>query len=101
MKFFNCNNTKKNLLLFPNIIRGVLTQFFIPLKKSLDSISEIKKIEDELSYANGFLKSVQKKLSNSKFVKNAPKNILDIEKKKALDTKEKIKILRKSLIKFN
>ena len=53
------------------------------------------------SYAKGFLKSVQKKLSNSKFVKNAPKNILDIEKKKALDTKEKIKILRKSLIKFN
>jgi len=76
-------------------------EFFIPLKKLVDSISEIKKIEDELSYAKGFLKSVQKKLSNSKFVKNAPKNILDIEKKKALDTKEKIKILRKSLIKFN
>ena len=76
-------------------------EFFIPLKKLLDSISEINKIEDELSYAKGFLKSVQKKLSNSKFVKNAPKNILDIEKKKALDTKEKIKILRKSLIKFN
>jgi valyl-tRNA synthetase len=76
-------------------------EFFIPLKKLLDSISEIKKIEDELSYAKGFLKSVQKKLSNSKFVKNAPKNILNIEKKKALDTKEKIIILRKSLIKFN
>jgi len=74
--------------------------FFIPLNISLDSISEIKKIEDELIYAKGFLKSVQEKLANSKFVKNAPKNIIDIEKKKATDTKEKIKILRKSLKKF-
>ncbi len=48
----------------------------------------------------GFLKSVQEKLANSKFVKNAPKNIIEIEKKKATDTKEKIKILRKSLKKF-
>jgi len=75
-------------------------EFFIPLNISLDSISEIKKIEDELIYAKGFLKSVQEKLANSKFVKNAPKNIIDIEKKKATDTKEKIKILRKSLKKF-
>ena len=75
-------------------------EFFIPLKISGDSISEIKKIEDELIYAKGFLKSVQEKLSNSKFVNNAPKNIIDIEKKKAIDTKEKIKILRKSLKKF-
>ena len=74
--------------------------FFIPLNISLDSISEIKKIEDELIYAKGFLKSVQEKLANSKFVINAPKNIIDIEKKKATDTKDKIKILRKSLNKF-
>ena len=60
----------------------------------------MKKIEDELIYAKRFLRSVQEKLSNSKFVQNAPKKIIDIEKKKAIDTEEKIKILRKSLKKF-
>ncbi|MAU59055.1 MAG: valine--tRNA ligase [Flavobacteriaceae bacterium] len=75
-------------------------EFFIPLKISLDSISEMKKIEDELIYAKRFLRSVQEKLSNSKFVQNAPKKIIDIENKKAIDTEEKIKILRKSLKKF-
>lgn len=76
-------------------------EFFMPLKKSLDNKLEIKKIEDELSYAIGFLKSVEKKLLNSKFVENAPKKIIEIEKKKALDANEKIALLRKSLDKFN
>ena len=44
--------------------------------------------------------SVKEKLSNSKFVKNAPKKIIDIEKKKEKDTKEKILILKKSLKKL-
>jgi len=72
-------------------------EFFIPIKKLIDNTLEKKKIEDELTYAKGFLKSVQNKLSNTKFVKNAPKKIIDFEKKKENDTKEKIKILTESL----
>ena len=72
-------------------------EFFIPIKKLIDNTLEKKKIEDELTYAKGFLKSIQNKLSNSKFVKNAPKKIIDFEKKKENDTKEKIKILTESL----
>ena len=72
-------------------------EFFIPIKNLIDNTLEKKKIEDELTYAKGFLKSIQNKLSNSKFVKNAPKNIIDFEKKKENDTKEKIKILTESL----
>ena len=75
-------------------------EFFVPIKKLIDKTLEKKKIQDELTYAKGFLKSVQDKLSNSKFVKNAPKKIIDFEKKKENDTKEKIKILTESLKKF-
>ena len=76
-------------------------EFFIPTNKLIDNTLEKKKVEDELTYAKGFLKSVEEKLSNSKFVENAPKKIIDIEKKKVKDSKEKIKILIKSLNKFN
>ena len=76
-------------------------EFFIPTNKLIDNTLEKKKVEDELTYAKGFLKSVEEKLSNSKFVENAPKKIIDIEKKKVKDSKEKIKILTKSLNKFN
>ena len=62
-------------------------EFFIPINKLIDKTLEKKKIEDELSYAKEFLMSVKEKLSNSKFVKNAPKKIIDIEKKKEKDTK--------------
>ena len=75
-------------------------EFFIPINKLIDNTLEKKKIEDELSYAKEFLMSVKEKLSNSKFVKNAPKKIIDIEKKKEKDTKEKILVLKKSLKKL-
>ena len=55
------------------------------------------RLTDELIYIKGFLASVEKKLSNRKFVENAPKQIVLNEKKKVSDAKEKIKILERSL----
>lgn len=57
----------------------------------------IEKIEKEIKYNVTFLDSITKKLSNDKFIKNAPQNVIDIEYKKKSDTEEKINILEKQL----
>ena len=51
-------------------------EFFIPLEGKIDLEKERLKLEEELKYANGFLMSVQKKLSNERFVSNAPEQVL-------------------------
>ena len=58
---------------------------------------EIKKIEEELKYTEGFLKSVQKKLSNERFVGSAPEKVVAIEKQKEADALAKIETLKESL----
>ena len=73
------------------------SEFFIPLNHSFDLEEERKKIRQELEYAKGFLKSVEKKLSNERFVSNAPEKVIELERKKAADAKEKIILLEKSL----
>lgn len=73
------------------------TEFSIPLSESLDLEEEKKKTEEELSYLKGFLISVQKKLSNEKFVSGAPANVVDVERKKQKDTEDKIAILEDKL----
>ncbi|WP_297796140.1 valine--tRNA ligase [uncultured Eudoraea sp.] len=72
-------------------------EYFIPVEGTLDIEGEIKKIREELSYTRGFLKSVQKKLDNERFVNNAPEKVVAMEKKKALDAEAKILTLEKSL----
>ena len=72
------------------------SEFFIPLK-AVDPEQERKKLTQELEYAKGFLKSVEKKLSNERFVSNAPEKVIELERKKAADAHEKISILEKSL----
>ena len=72
-------------------------EFFIPLDGGFDKDAEIKKLKKELDYNDGFLKSVENKLKNENFVKNAPDAIVEIEKQKVLDTKSKIKSLQKSI----
>ena len=62
------------------IVSGV--EFFVPFGDSIDVEAERQKIEQELDYSRGFLTSVQKKLSNERFVNSAPKNIVDMERKK-------------------
>ncbi len=72
-------------------------EYFIPMSGAIDVEAEIKKITEELNYTRGFLQSVQKKLSNERFVNNAPEKVVAIEKKKAADAEAKIETLEKSL----
>ena len=73
------------------------SEFFIPLNQAVDLEEERKKLTQELEYAKGFLKSVEKKLSNERFVSNAPEKVIELERKKAADAQEKILLLEKSL----
>lgn len=70
------------------------TEFYIPLGDLVDVEAEIKKLEDELKYTNGFLNSVKKKLSNERFVNGAPAAVIDKERKKLSDAENRIKVLQ-------
>lgn len=72
-------------------------EYFVPIAGAIDVDAEIKKITEELNYTKGFLQSVQKKLSNERFVNNAPDKVVAIERKKAADAEAKIETLEKSL----
>jgi len=72
-------------------------EYFIPMGDAIDVEAEIKKIEEELNYTKGFLNSVQKKLSNERFVNNAPEQVVAMERKKVADAEAKIETLEKSL----
>ncbi len=84
-------------------IEGALTyrvksnEYFIPMSGAIDVEAEIKKLTEELNYTEGFLKSVQKKLSNERFVNNAPEQVVAGEKKKEADALAKIETLKSSL----
>ena len=72
-------------------------EYFIPISGAIDVEAEKAKINEELNYTRGFLQSVQKKLSNERFVNNAPAQVVDLERKKAADAEAKIETLEKSL----
>ena len=88
-------------------VEGALTfrvnsnEYFIPISGAVDVEAEIKKIKEELKYTKGFLQSVQKKLSNERFVNNAPDKVIAIERKKQADAEAKIETLEKSLASLN
>lgn len=73
------------------------TEFAIPLGGSIDVKAELEKLEAELKYLQGFLISVEKKLSNEKFVANAKPEIVENEKKKQADAESKIKTIEDSI----
>lgn len=73
-------------------------EYFIPVGGNVDLDAEINKLEEELKYMQGFLKSVQVKLSNEKFVANAKPEIVESERKKEADALAKINTLEQSLI---
>ena len=75
-------------------------EYFIPFNEELDVDAEVAKIKEELNYTRGFLTGVEKKLSNERFVNNAPKQVIDNELKKQSDAKAKIKVLEEKLISF-
>ncbi|WP_412984278.1 valine--tRNA ligase [Pontimicrobium sp. IMCC45349] len=73
-------------------------EYFVPI--SLDSINveeEIEKLTKELKRAEGFLTGIQKKLSNERFVNNAPEQVITLERKKESDTVAKIETIKASL----
>lgn len=73
------------------------TEISIPLSENLDLEEEKKKTEEELKYLKGFLISVDKKLSNEKFVANAKPEVVEVERKKQKDALDKIAILEEKL----
>ncbi len=73
------------------------TEFFIPMSEKVDKTAEKKKLEDELNYAKNFLKGVEAKLSNEKFVNGAPAAIVEKERKKKADAEAKIVVLEAQL----
>ena len=75
-------------------------EYFIPILDKINIEEEIKKLETELHYAEGFLKSVRAKLSNEKFVNSAPAQVVENERKKESDTLAKIETLTQSLKKL-
>jgi valyl-tRNA synthetase len=75
-------------------------QYSVPLTGLVDASEEIKKLEADLKYAEGFLQGVMKKLSNASFVNNAPQKVVDIERKKQADAEEKIRIIKEQLSKL-
>jgi valyl-tRNA synthetase len=88
-------------------IEGALTfrvksnEYFVPMQGSIDVEAEIAKLTEELNYTEGFLKSVQKKLSNERFVAGAPEQVVASEKKKEADALAKIETLKASLASLN
>ena len=84
-------------------VNGALTyrvksnEYFIPIAGNIDVAAEIEKLEEELKYIQGFLKSVQVKLSNEKFVANAKPEIIANERNKEADALAKIATIEQSL----
>ncbi|MDG1804921.1 valine--tRNA ligase [Flavicella sp.] len=72
-------------------------EYFIPISGAINVEEEIAKITEELKYTEGFLKSVQKKLSNERFVNNAPEKVITLERNKEADALAKIETLKASL----
>ena len=72
-------------------------EYFVPLTDSFDKETELAKLNKDLDYTKGFLKIVESKLSNKKFVENAPKNLVENEQNKLKDAKEKIRILTEKI----
>lgn len=97
-KMGNLNTLKKTVAPIEAALsfRVKSTEFFIPIGDAIDIEAELEKIEKELSYTEGFLNSVRKKLSNERFVSNAPEQVIAIERQKEADALAKIETLKQS-----
>ena len=72
-------------------------KFFIETNKAIDTSVQREQLLKDLEYQKGFLASVEKKLSNERFVQNAKAEVIDLERKKKADAEAKIKIIEESL----
>ena len=73
------------------------TEYAVPLGNLINVEEELKKLEADLNYQEGFLQSVLKKLSNEKFVSKAPEKVIEMERKKQADAETKIAALKESI----
>ena len=74
-----------------------MTEYAVPLGSLIDIDAEIEKQQSQLQHLEGFLQGVMKKLSNERFVQNAPEAVVAMERKKQSDAEEKIAALKESL----
>ena len=72
-------------------------EYAVPLGDMIDVAAEIEKMEAQLKHLEGFLAGVSKKLSNERFVANAPEAVVALERKKQSDSMEKIAALKESI----
>ena len=72
-------------------------EYAVPLGDLIDAEAEIQKMEAQLQHLEGFLAGIRKKLSNERFVQNAPEQVVAMERKKESDSLEKIAALRESI----
>jgi valyl-tRNA synthetase len=73
-------------------------KFFIETTTALDTASQKQQLQKDLDYLKGFLQSVEKKLSNERFVKNAKPEVIETEHRKKADAEAKIKAIEESLV---
>ena len=76
------------------------TEYAVPLGNTIDVAEEILKMEAEIDYLEGFLRSVMKKLGNEKFVANAKPEVVAVERKKRADAESKLALLRENVAKL-
>lgn len=76
------------------------TEYAVPLGSTIDVAEEIRKMEEEINYLEGFLRSVMKKLGNEKFVANAKPEVVAVERKKRADAESKLALLRENVAKL-
>lgn len=81
------------------IVNG--SEFFIPLEELVNPEEELKKLQADLEYTQGFLNSVTKKLSNERFINNAPAQVVESENKKKADAESKIETLKNQIASLN
>jgi len=72
-------------------------KFYLETTTVMDSGAQKIQLQKDLDYLKGFLVSVDKKLSNERFVQNAKPEVIEIERKKKADAEEKIKVIEESL----
>ncbi|MGE5424855.1 MAG: valine--tRNA ligase, partial [Syntrophothermus sp.] len=99
IKLCNLDNLEYSEEKIENAIPFVVknTEFYIPVTSNIDREAEIKKLREELDYTKGFLSSVEKKLSNEKFMSGAPEKVVEAERKKQADAMSRIAVLEEQI----
>ena len=73
------------------------TECFVPVSQNIDTEAELRKLEEDLRYAEGFLATVMRKLGNEKFVNGAPEKVVAMERQKKADAEQKIAAIKEQI----